>query len=89
MNTKKVDRHKLLPAVAQAILFVLFIGFILTSLALMTLAYHIIPNYVVQGQPVSVLLGPLVNASVGIVFFIVGVIWLILFGVVRHQTRKH
>ena len=74
--------------IAQGILLALFMSFMVGSLTLMTLVYTVAPNYTVNGKPVAILIGPLMNAQVGIVLFIMALVWLGMFTVVRKRAKR-
>jgi hypothetical protein len=79
--------NKILQRVLQTVLFVAFVGFMIGSLALMSIVYTVLPNYQVEGKPVAIVIGPLVNAQAAIVFFILALLWLGLFYLVRTRWK--
>lgn len=80
--------NKILIWTGQIASLFLGLGFLVTSVLFMSVVYQVIPQYSVEGKPVAIIAGPIVNAYVGIALFAFALICLGLFVFLRKRAKK-
>jgi hypothetical protein len=83
-----MNRAKIELVIGQVISLVLGLVFLTTSVVFMSVVYQVIPNYSINGKPVAIINGPLVNTTTGLILMILSFISLYAFIVLRHKHVK-
>lgn len=80
--------NRILLGLGQIAFLAAGLGFLVTSVVFMSIVYQVIPNYSVNGKPVAIIVGPVINTQVGIVLFAFAIVCLGLFVYLRKKAKR-